>query len=701
MIKKIFKRYDICFIIIFFILSIPAEYYEIFSLAEEQFISIRHSLRHHFGDLNSIIFDQNKIVLVTIDEYFLTEYNGFPLKRSDLAKIIHNINSFKPELITIDLLFKYSSSYEDDYILANALSKSNTVLASQLLFDEKEKFTGISYPCPILKENSTTGYVNIVSTTSLSKSISRLKIYPEAFSYGVWPFAVKTLSKYLNIKPELKDNILILGDHKIQLNQFNEMLIDFPPLPPNCKFLNELIGISAIEFLDISDIDDDELNELSIWIKDKIVILADITEESHDKFNTPVGNVFGSEIIADSIHTLINDAPLVQASVLIETLIYAFFMICIVLLTFSIQSPQLRALLLTFLLILYFLFCSICYIYYGIVISMTYTLLSGLAGTLIIFLRSYIIERKLKYEALVYQAELSKSYSRFVPHEYLGFLNKDSIVDVQLGDHISKNMAVMFSDIRSFTTISETMTPQENFDFVNAYLKRVSPIIRQQNGFIVKYLGDGMMAIFPDSPEDAIQAGLKKLNSVVEYNIKRKEKGRKPIKIGIGIHSGHMMVGMVGETARMQGDAFSDDVNLTARLEGLTKIYGVSMIISEAIYNQIKSNHEYLIRFLDNVKVKGKNKPIKIYEIFNSDQPEIKNIKIKTQKDFIFGQESFFQKNFDKAIYYFKKVIDIFPEDITSIQYLKRSENYLSCGICNDWDIADIKVISEKEFTNK
>jgi len=691
MIKKIFKRYDICFIIIFFILSIPAEYYEIFSLAEEQFISIRHSLRHHFRDLKSIVFDQDKIVIVTIDEYFLKEYNAFPLKRSDLAKIIHNINLFKPGLITIDLLFKYSSSYEDDYILANALSKSNTVLASQLLFDEKQKFSEISYPCPGLKEYSTTGYVNIVSTSSLSKSISRLSIYPEAISYGSWPFAIKTFSKYLNIKPELKDKILTMGDIKIQLNQFNEMLIDFPPLPPNCQYLHELIGISAIEFLDISNLDDDELNELSIWIKDKIVILADITEESHDKFNTPVGNVFGSEIIADSIHTLMNGTPLIPASVLIETLIYAFFMLCIVLLTFSIQSPQLRAILLSFLFILYFLFCSICYIYFDLVISMTYTLMSGLTGSLLIFLRSYIIERKLKYEALVYQAELSKSYSRFVPHEYLGFLNKDSIVDVQLGDHISKNMAVMFSDIRSFTTISETMTPQENFDFVNAYLKRVSPIIRQQNGFIVKYLGDGMMAIFPDSPEDAIQAGLKKLNSVVEYNIKRKEKGRKPIKIGIGIHSGHMMVGMVGEIARMQGDAFSDDVNLTARLEGLTKVYGISMIISEAIYNQIKSNQEYHIRFLDNVKVKGKNKPIKIYEVFNSDQPEIKNLKIKTQKDFILGQENFFQKDFDHAVYYFKKVIDIFPNDITSIQYLKRSENYLSCGICDDWDIADIK----------
>ena len=692
MIKNIYRRYDICLIVILFILSIPAEYFEIFSLAEEQFIAIRHSLRHHFGDLESIIFDKDKIVLVTIDENFLKEYDGFPLRRSDLAKIIKNISLFKPGLIAIDLLFKYSSSSKDDHILADALSQAKTVLASQLLFDEKQKFSGISYPCPGLKAHAITGYVNIVSTSSLSKSISRLRIYPEATSHdGGWPFAIKTLSSYLDIEPDLKDNILIIGEIRIPLNQFHDMLIDYPPLPPNCKFLNEINGISAIEFLDMSNLDEDELNELSLWIKDKIVILGDITEESHDKFNTPVGNVFGSEIIADTIHTIFKGAPLRQASVLNETLLYSLFMICILLITFNIQSPQLRATSLTFLFMVYFLFCSICYIYLGIVISMTYTLVSGIIGTLFIFLRSYIIERKLKYDALVYQAQLSKSYSRFVPHEYLGFLNKDSIVDVQLGDHISKNMAVMFSDIRSFTTISETMTPQENFDFVNAYLKRVSPIVRQQNGFIVKYLGDGMMAIFPDSPEDAIQAGLKKLNSVIEYNIKRKEKGRKPIQIGIGIHSGHMMVGMVGEIARMQGDAFSDDVNLTARLEGLTKIYGVSLIISEAIYHQIKSNQDYLIRFIDNVKVKGKNKPIKIYEVFNADHPDIKNLKIKTQKEFSLGQEKFFQKDFVQAIYFFKKVIDLFPDDKTSLQYVKRSENFISCGICDDWDIADIQ----------
>ncbi|MBF0452036.1 MAG: adenylate/guanylate cyclase domain-containing protein [Candidatus Magnetomorum sp.] len=383
--------------------------------------------------------------------------------------------------------------------------------------------------------------------------------------------------------------------------------------------------------------------------------------------------------------------PLQQASVVTETLSCFFVLLGIVTLMFFVQDPKIRALLLSIVMVSYLFICAISYIYYGLVLSMTYTLIAAFLGISVIFLRSYIFERYLKYEALKYQAVLAKSYSRFVPHEYLGFLSKDNIVDVQLGDHISREMAVMFSDIRSFTTLSEGMTPQENFDFVNAYLNRVSPIVREYKGVIVKYLGDGMMAMFPECPNDAIQAGLKKLNHVLQYNDHRKNSGRNPIHIGIGIHIGHMMVGIVGEKARMQGDAFSDDVNLTSRLEGLTKMYGVSMIISEAMYLQLDASHDYHIRFLDHVKVKGRHRPIKIYEIYDADPPAIRDLKIKTYAQFCQGQESFFQQNFTRAITLFQNVLHEFPEDKTSAIYLERATHYCNEGVCIDWDIADIQ----------
>ncbi|TAE60074.1 MAG: response regulator [Nostocales cyanobacterium] len=281
---------------------------------------------------------------------------------------------------------------------------------------------------------------------------------------------------------------------------------------------------------------------------------------------------------------------------------------------------------------------------------------------------------------------LLKAYGRFVPHEYLRFLRKESITDVKLGDHVSKIMGVMFSDIRSFTTICEGMTPQDNFNFVNAYLKRVSPEIRNNYGLIVKFLGDGMMAVFPDGADDAIAAAVSKLKRVEEYNKKRAENGYIPIKIGIGIHVGHMMLGMVGEENRMQGDAFSDNVNLTARLEGLTKFYGVSLLISGQALGNLSNPDKYQIRFLDRVVVKGRSEAISVYEILDAEVDEIRFTKLQTQPDFEHGLEYYRQGDFEKAKNYFQKVLDLNSADKTAELYLTRVNYLLESDQPENWD---------------
>ena len=274
---------------------------------------------------------------------------------------------------------------------------------------------------------------------------------------------------------------------------------------------------------------------------------------------------------------------------------------------------------------------------------------------------------------------------RFVPHHFLEFLHKGSIVDIKLGNHVSKEMAVMFSDIRSFTSISENMTPQENFDFVNAYLSRVSPKIRDFHGFIVKYLGDGMMAIFPNGADDAIQAAIAKLKTLEQYNIRREKEGFQAIKVGIGIHFGLMMVGIVGETARMQGDALSDNVNLTARLESLTKFYGASLVISEDALDNLEHPGQYQIRFLDTVIVKGKQKPISIFEIYDGETKLVQDLKLQTQADFQQGIEYYKNQEFIAAKAYFEKVLAINPKDNTASLYLERISQLISQGTPKNW----------------
>lgn len=275
---------------------------------------------------------------------------------------------------------------------------------------------------------------------------------------------------------------------------------------------------------------------------------------------------------------------------------------------------------------------------------------------------------------------------RFIPSQYLEFLEKDSIIKVQLGDHVSAEMAVMFSDIRGFTTLSEKMTAQENFNFVNEYLQLVSPIIQEHEGFIVKFLGDGMMAIFPYGAQDAVKAGIDKTEAVQAFNETLKARGFPPIAVGIGIHTGPMMVGMIGEELRMQGDAFSDNVNLTARLEGLNKFYGSSMIISEDVLAQIPPTANFKKRYLGKVIVKGRVNALGLYEIYQGLTPEIITLRETTRPTFEQGIDLYQQARFAEAEKIFNQILELDPADRAVQLYLSACSEYLNKPMPSRWD---------------
>jgi len=210
----------------------------------------------------------------------------------------------------------------------------------------------------------------------------------------------------------------------------------------------------------------------------------------------------------------------------------------------------------------------------------------------------------------------NKAYGRFIPREFLKFLKKKSIKDVELGDQIQQQMTVLFCDIRSFTELSETMTPVENFNFINSYLKRINPIIRKNGGFIDKFIGDAVMAIFPKSPEDAITAAIEMQKEIQKYNAHRHNNGYRPIQIGIGINTGSLMMGTVGDCNRMDTTVIGDTVNLASRLESLTKQYFIPIIISEFSVAEMKTVESFYLREIDSVRVRGKSMPINIYECY-------------------------------------------------------------------------------------
>ena len=219
--------------------------------------------------------------------------------------------------------------------------------------------------------------------------------------------------------------------------------------------------------------------------------------------------------------------------------------------------------------------------------------------------------------------QLNKAYERFIPYQFLQLLQKESIVDVKLGDQVQKEMSVLFSDIRNFTSMSEKMNPEHNFKFINSYLSRMEPIITQYQGFIDKYIGDAIMALFSGSADDAVKAGIAMLEQLKEYNHHRANTNYDPVSIGIGINTGLLMLGTVGGQNRMDGTVISDAVNLASRIEGLTKEYGVSLLISQQTFSQLEDANQYSLRLIDHVKVKGKSEGVSIFEIFDADLPEI------------------------------------------------------------------------------
>lgn len=227
------------------------------------------------------------------------------------------------------------------------------------------------------------------------------------------------------------------------------------------------------------------------------------------------------------------------------------------------------------------------------------------------------IHNALLYESIqkAYQNErkLKDAYRSFVPEEFLKVLKKESILDIRPGDCVETNMSVLFADIRSFTTLSESMTPEENFTFLNEFLSHMNPAIVNNGGFIDKYIGDSIMALFPGDAGNALTAGLDMLRRLDNYNQERLRKGLQEVRIGVGINTGKLMLGTIGTADRMDGTVISDAVNIASRVETATKAFQTPLLLTENTVSSIEHPERFRLRPLNRVQLKGKTTAILIY----------------------------------------------------------------------------------------
>ncbi|MCP5501740.1 MAG: response regulator [Leptospiraceae bacterium] len=280
-------------------------------------------------------------------------------------------------------------------------------------------------------------------------------------------------------------------------------------------------------------------------------------------------------------------------------------------------------------------------------------------------------------------AKVSRQFSRFVPHEFLRILEIEDFLDIDLNQYIDVEMGVMFIDIVGFTNISEVLSPYEGYKMINNYLKLVCPIIRKQGGIIIKYLGDGIMAIFPKNLDLAIQASIRIHKTLEKANqIFRLDPS---IKVKIGLHYGDMTFGIVGESNRLQVDSFSDNVNLAARIEGLAGYYNAATLVTDNVLTQLVQKDRFRYRFLDEVIVKGKTKPEKLYEVLDSFSDEVIQKKLSVVEQMQPALELYRRGEFEEASKFFHVLLKEFPGDFLLKIYLERCITMEDVGALPGW----------------
>ncbi len=245
---------------------------------------------------------------------------------------------------------------------------------------------------------------------------------------------------------------------------------------------------------------------------------------------------------------------------------------------------------------------------------------------------------------------LNLSYARFVPHEFLRLLGKNSIVDVRLGDNVERTMSILFSDIRAFTSLSEDLTPEETFGFINSFHQRMEPVIQRHHGFIDKYVGDAIMALFPGRPDDALAAAVDMLRALEEFNADRATRRQVPVRIGIGVNTGRLMLGTIGGINRMEGTVISDAVNVAARLQNLTKTYATPLLVSAETLRQLENPQAHRTRRLDRVQFKGRRAASDLHEVFDADPEELAEAKIRTREKLHLAVDAFHEGHTSGAI---------------------------------------------------
>ena len=686
--KKALLRPDFWFTVVLFALMIPAEHYEIFPGVENQLQGYRHILRLS-ANPDAYSFPEQEIVIVDTDEEFFAEYGSWPLQRKHIAEIVSNLQQLGAKVVALDMLMDFPNGYGEDPILAEALGEQpNTMVVAQLNLDNGN-IKGVTGATPVLQESTVGGYTN---HTLIGNMLTRVRFYEQAANeYKIWPWAVQALAMYWNVEPRLENNNLILGDRVMPLDHNGDLWVDYPLLKPGSSFLHEYAGITAAAILNLyqgeiyglEDLDEDEIYELEYWVKDKLVLVGDTTEVSHDIFTTPVGEIYGVEILADTIWTMMNGAPIRPASSTTEAMILVAMMIVFL---FIARSPKYHNLLFLLAILAYLGIAIYAYVYYGLALSMTYMLLAMVLSFVATNLYLFMSERQQK-------AFIKSAFSQYLSPSVIDVIVEDPS-KLSLGGE-RRDMTAYFSDVQKFSTISESLTPEELVALLNEYLTEMCNIIASRAGTIDKFEGDAIIAFWgapldqPDHARLSCFATIDMQKRLVEMRKDWKEKGSPQLFARMGINSGPIVVGNMGSQQRMDYTIMGDTVNLAARLEGANKFYKTFTMVSGNTYfgtEKIEGAKDYVdARELDVVRVVGKKEPVPVFEVLDF-KDQLSGPMTDVLEHYLKGLACYKDRDYPIAIEHFRKALTFLDSDGPSLTYIERCERFIADPPPADWD---------------
>lgn len=640
--------------------------------------------------------EQDSIVIVAIDDQsFISLRKKWPFPRWLYAKAILNLSEAGARLIVVDIEFtEPSDNNTDDLALARAIQRAgNVILAGKLTQEYASNGTYNSYFLPpvdyFAQAADGWGLINVVEDPD--GFIRRYLLFEQKNNHTVLPLALLT---FLKSQPGpqtvhiAQDGHFILGDRRIPKEDFNTMLINYrgPAKTFPTYSFSTVLDDATFDLPEDEDTDIFEIHKLEGTFKDKIVFIGASAEELQDNKLTPFFSYKGKkqkmpgvEMHANALSTVKRGDFIVSQSGFITFLLVLIAAFLTMALTKWLK-PFKAMFAVVGVVVAYLIWCFYAFIHQLVWVQFT-------APALAIAL-SYV--GNVVHQTLTEQRErvrIKKTWQHFMARNVIDKMLESGEMPSFGGER--RELTVLFSDIRGFTTFTEKHNSQAVVNKLHEYLSAMVDVIFANEGTLDKFVGDEIMAIFgaphpyENHPEKACVTALEMVDRLRFLQRKWSSNKQDYFQIGIGINSGKMIVGNLGSEQLFDYTVIGDDVNLGARLEGANKQYGTTIIISESTYRHVRQ--KAVVRELDLVRVKGKKRPVRIFELRGmAPLPSIEmDLIIDVYRQ---GLRNYKEGKWYQAITEFKRILQYFPTDGPSRVYIRRCLDFIESPPSENWD---------------